>query len=69
MKHICLVDFSKPSLYCRYNFLYDGNKLYASELAFMPGTFLPSEIKDFIGNILCYITYNLLNYIIKCKII
>jgi hypothetical protein len=36
--------------FIRIDFLYDGNKLYASELAFMPGTFLPSEIKDFIGN-------------------
>lgn len=34
----------------RIDFLYDGNKLYASELSFMPGTFLPENIKDLIGN-------------------
>jgi hypothetical protein len=34
----------------RIDFIYDGNKLYASELSFMPGTFLPENIKELIGN-------------------
>jgi hypothetical protein len=34
----------------RIDFLYDGNKLYASELSFMPGNFLPENIKELIGN-------------------
>jgi len=33
----------------RIDFLYDGEKLYASECAFMPGTMLPEEIEEFIG--------------------
>ena len=33
----------------RIDFLYDGDKLYASECAFMPSTILPENIKDMIG--------------------
>lgn len=32
----------------RIDFLYDGDKLYASELTFMPGTYLPENIENFI---------------------
>jgi hypothetical protein len=32
----------------RIDFLYDGNKLYASECAFMPGTILPLDIENMI---------------------
>lgn len=32
----------------RIDFLYDGDKLYASEMAIMPGTDLPEEIEDLI---------------------
>lgn len=34
----------------RIDFLYDGSKLYASELAFMPGTFLPPEWEEVLTN-------------------
>lgn len=33
----------------RIDFLYDGNKLYASECAFMPSTILPDDLKDIIS--------------------
>jgi len=32
----------------RIDFLYDGDKLYASECAFMPGTILPSDVENMI---------------------
>jgi hypothetical protein len=35
----------------RIDFLYDGEKLYATECAFMPSTFLPEETKQFICNL------------------
>ena len=34
----------------RIDFLYDGSKLWASELAFMPGTFLPKEREEQLAN-------------------
>jgi hypothetical protein len=34
----------------RIDFLYDGNKLYASELTFMPATYLPESIEQLIAN-------------------
>lgn len=34
----------------RIDFLYDGNKLYASELTFMPATYLPESIEELLAN-------------------
>lgn len=47
-----LVNFAKDLKidFVRVDFLYDGNKLYATECAFMPGTILPEEIEELLGN-------------------
>lgn len=59
-KHNCYLDWFKEydlivklanSIkldFFRIDFLYDGEKLYASEMAIMPGTDLPEEIEDLI---------------------
>jgi len=47
-----IIEFAKSLKidFFRVDFLYDGNKLYASELTFMPATFLPTQIQELIGN-------------------
>ena len=36
--------------FLRIDFLYNGHKLYATECAFMPGTYLPEEVEQLIAN-------------------
>ena len=47
-----IVEFVKELKidFLRIDFLYDGNKLYATECAFMPGTYLPEEVEQLIAN-------------------
>jgi hypothetical protein len=47
-----LMEFTKDLKidFIRVDFLYDGNKLYATECAFMPGTFLPTEVEELLAN-------------------